>query len=65
MDKETKQEQRKLIDKQLEEAMFSTATLTSSSECTGLMYRPARNEYERKSYEEIYHYLPPNSVDKS
>lgn len=31
----------------------------SSTDCTGLMPTPASTEYERDSYEAIYHFEPP------
>lgn len=31
----------------------------SSMDCTGLMPTPATTEYERDSYEAIYHFEPP------
>ncbi len=30
----------------------------SPTDCTGLIPAPAKTPFERKSYEEIYHFLP-------
>lgn len=32
----------------------------SSSDCTGLLHKPAENEEELEAYEEVYDFLPPN-----
>lgn len=36
----------------------------SSTDCTGLMPTPASTEYERDSYEAIYHFEPPKLDDE-
>ena len=36
----------------------------STQDCTGLIPGGLQNEEERKSYEEVYHYLPPKVEKK-
>lgn len=36
----------------------------SPTDCTGLIPTPAQTPDERESYEEVYHFLPPQSTDK-
>lgn len=55
-------EQKKLIDRQLNQAFFQTEDAACPTECTGLAYRPARNQEEEESYNEIYHFLPPKET---
>jgi hypothetical protein len=59
MTKAEKERQKKLIDRQLEDAAFSNSNAACPTDCTGLAYRPPQNKYEEEAYEEIYHYLPP------
>ena len=54
-----KKDNQKLID--------STDYLVNSAstqDCTGLIPGGLQNEEERKSYEEVYHYLPPKVEKK-
>lgn len=59
--KTTKKQQQKLINKQLDQA-FLQENKASTTECTGLMYRPPMSDYEEESYDEIYHFLPPSDI---
>ena len=36
----------------------------SATDCTGLMHRAPQNKAEEESYEEVYHYLPPEADQK-
>lgn len=54
-----KKDNQKLID--------STDYLVNSAsnqDCTGLIPSGLQNEEERESYEEVYHYLPPEVEKK-
>lgn len=58
----TKKQQQQLIDKQLDQTFLKESNTSSTTECTGLMYRPPFSEYEEESYDEIYHFLPPSDT---
>ncbi len=38
--------------------------VSSTTECTGLMYAPPKTEDEIESYEQIQHFLPPGYTDR-
>lgn len=64
MNQNEKEDQKHLIDRQLEEATFSNSNAACTNDCTGLIYRPPLSKYEEMAYEEIYHYLPPEETQK-
>ena len=41
------------------------STSASARECTGLIPTPADSEYERESYEALFHFEPPKLDDSN
>lgn len=58
MNQKDKKEQKELINHQIDRAFLEISNASCPSECTGLVYRPAQNEAEKESYNDIYHFLP-------
>lgn len=61
MKRKEKDNQEQLINRQIDETFFDAGN-TSTTDCTGLKYRPALSDYEDESYDEIYHFLPPSDI---